>query len=147
MTGVQTCALPICSIQNRAATDGQPDARADKEASEDCRQKFVRRDVGKLDEGKNQRQSGDRQDAFDGEHATDLAIADSDEWKIDNQDQDRQRRMKNVRQQHRNTRHAAVDETARQKKAFQPECGRKDSRDDQPKVQEAPAEPFHCGRG
>ena len=51
--------------------------------------------------------------------------------------------MQHIRQQHRNSRDAAIDETTRQQKTLQPKRRGKNSRDDQTKAKKSPAESLH----
>jgi hypothetical protein len=133
------------AVQHRAAADGEPDAGADEEAAEDGRQELVGRHVGEVDEGEAEREPRDGRRALQGEAGAHLLVAERDEGEVDDGYQERQRHPGHVRDEHRDAGHAAVDEVARQQKAFQPERGRKyperDERDVDGRVRVSPHAP------
>jgi hypothetical protein len=55
-------------------------------------------------------------------------------------------KMKHVRNQHRDSGHAAIDKTAGQKKALKTECRRENSGQHEADAEKASTKPFHSGR-
>ena len=99
-----------------------------------------------MDEGEADGEAGDGRRALGGEARADLLVAERDEGEVDEWDEERERHAEHVREEHRDTRHPAVDEAARQQKAFEPERGREDAEYDKQKVDGPARDVIHLAR-
>src|SRR6266850_4529539 len=109
----------LCAVEDGSPTNGKPNPRANKEAAKNRGQEFVWRDVRILDESQTGRQPGNRHSALNSKAESDLPVGKGNERKINQEDQNREWPRKHIRQQHRHSRHATINEMAGKEKPLQ----------------------------